>query len=227
MRELACSEECFLKDVASHEMTVLREDGVYRHIRFKRPDSGCFRFDFITWPGYLCYTGDMGTYVFCRANDMFAFFRTDREYMTLREGRTLAINPGYWAEKVQSDSRLGNGTEAFSDDLFREAIKHDFDRHFENIEPDDDASERDRAAFEEIKAEAWEAVEDEILGVDSLESQGVDAAYHFAHSGLIFQDFFEHRLTDYTFHFIWACYALAWGVRKYDEAKASQGLAVL
>lgn len=222
MRELACSEERFLKDVASHEMTVLREDGVYRHIQFKRPDSGCFRFDFITWPGYLCYTGDMGTYVFCRTNDMFAFFRTDREYMTHREGRSLAINHSYWAGKVQSDSRYGKGTEAFSEELFREAIKHDFDQHFANIEPDDDASEQDKSAFQELKAETWEAVEDEILSVDSLESQGVSAAYDFAHGALAFQDFCDHRLTDYTFHFIWCCYALAWGIQKYDEAKVSQ-----
>lgn len=222
MRELACPEARFLNDVANHEMSVIREDGVYRHIRFKRPDSGCYRFDLITWPGYLCYTGDMGTYVFSRTNDMFEFFRTDRECMTLSENRSLAINPSYWSEKVQSDSRFGKGTECFSEELFREAIERDFNAHFDQRAPDDDASDEVKSAFNELKDDAWEAVEDEILSVDSLEGQGVSAAYDFKRGELVFEDFFEHRLTDYTFHFIWCCYALAWGIRTYDQAKTSQ-----
>lgn len=32
-----CTEERFLKDVAQHEMTVLRDDGVSRHLRFQNP----------------------------------------------------------------------------------------------------------------------------------------------------------------------------------------------
>ena len=73
-------DEQFLRDVAEHTMTVIREDGVSRHIRFAKPGTSCMHFDLITWPGYLCYTGDMGTYVFQRLTDMFEFFRTDREY---------------------------------------------------------------------------------------------------------------------------------------------------
>ena len=86
-----CPEAIFLRDVAEHEMIVVRDDGVHRHIRFKKPGTSCMHFDLITWPGYLCYTGDMGTYVFSRLTDMFEFFRTDREYMRLREGQTLRV----------------------------------------------------------------------------------------------------------------------------------------
>ena len=53
-------------------MIVLRDDGVYRHIRFKKPGTGCMHFDLVTWPGYLCYSGDMGCYVFCRLNARFS-----------------------------------------------------------------------------------------------------------------------------------------------------------
>ena len=28
-------------------------------------------FDIVTWPGYLCYSGDMGCFVFTRLPDMF------------------------------------------------------------------------------------------------------------------------------------------------------------
>ena len=87
-----CTEQIFLRDISMHQMSVLRDDGVNRHIRFKTPGTNSMYFDIITWPGFLCYTGDMGTYVFRRLEDMFQFFRTDREHMTLRDGATLAIN---------------------------------------------------------------------------------------------------------------------------------------
>ena len=76
MKDYACTEARFLGDVDWHVMTVLRDDGVHRHIRLKRPDSGSYWFDLITWPGTLCIDGDCGTYVFRRLEDMFQFFRT-------------------------------------------------------------------------------------------------------------------------------------------------------
>lgn len=214
-----CTEERFLKDAATHEMTILKDDGIYRHIRFKRPDSSSYRFDLITWPGFLCYCGDMGTYVFSRLPDMFEFFRTDR-----RSGARLGINPGYWAEKVQADSRNRNGTECFSEDRFREALKNDFDSFFESYEPDDDAPDEEKKAFAESKENAWEAVESEILSVDSLEHEGIGAAMNFSCEGpasrrLQFEDFYDHHFTELTFHFMWCCYALAWGIAAYDKAK--------
>ena len=210
------TEAKFLKDVSEHQMEVIREDGVYRHVRFKKPGTSCMHFDLITWPGYLCYTGDMGTYVFSRIRDMFEFFRTDRQYQ-LRDGRTLAINPSYWSEKVEARDR--SGVEEFSEDLFRKALKQEFDSHFESREPDDDASEEEKAEFAEKKSEAWKAVEDEILGVDSLEHEGIGAACRFEHDGLEFADFWDHRLQDYTYRFMWCCFALAWGIQQYDTAK--------
>ncbi len=33
------SEEVFMKDVANHEIHVLLDNGVYRHLRFKQPNS--------------------------------------------------------------------------------------------------------------------------------------------------------------------------------------------
>ena len=79
----SCTPELFLRDVQQHQIQVIRHDGVNRHIRFKRPGSMSYYFDLITWPGHLCYTGDMGTYVFRRMDDMFEFFRDDRCHATL------------------------------------------------------------------------------------------------------------------------------------------------
>jgi hypothetical protein len=212
------TEERFLKDVATHEMTILKEDGIYRHVRFKRPDSSSYRFDLITWPGFLCYCGDMGTYVFSRLQDMFEFFRTDRH---CNKKSQLYINPGYWSEKVQSDSRYGNGTECFSEDLFKEALRHDFDAFFECQEPDDDASDKEKAEFVDRKEKLWIEVEDQILSVDSLEHEGLRAALDFDSDGLQFVDFWDHNFKEHSFHFMWCCYAMAWGIAAYDKAKES------
>jgi hypothetical protein len=206
--------ESFLKDVATHQLMIVRDDGLYRHLRFKRPASGCMYFDIITWPGYLCYTGDMGTYVFSRIDDMLAFFRsTDAQ---------LKINAGYWSEKVQADSIYGNGLREFSEDRFRENLKHDFDNHFESDEPDEDADVEERAKFEARKAAAWEEVEDQILSLDSLEHDGFQAAMRFQHEGLSFTDFWDHTFTVFTYHYIWCCFALVWGIQQYDAAKAAE-----
>lgn len=85
----------FAKHVAQHQMTVILDQGVHRYLRFRKPDDSNRYFHITTWPGYLCFSGDMGCYVFARVEDMFRFFRGD------------GINPSYWAEKVQARDRDG------------------------------------------------------------------------------------------------------------------------
>jgi hypothetical protein len=72
-----CTAEQFLKDVATHSMKVERDDGVYRHLKFRGPESNSWNlwFDIITWPQCLVINGDMGSWTFARVNDMFTFFR--------------------------------------------------------------------------------------------------------------------------------------------------------
>lgn len=200
----------FLKDVNDHQLTIIRDDGLYRHLRFKRPNSGNMYFDIVTWPGHLCYTGDMGCYVFSRIEDMFEFFRSSNG--------ELKINAGYWAEKVQAESVYGKGLREFSEDRFREILKEQFDNYFAEQEPDEVATDEDRAAFEERKAEAWEAVEDEILCFGDLEHDGFHAAMSFERDGLSFPDFWDNHFFEYVYHYVWCCYALVWGIQQYDLA---------
>jgi len=214
-----CPESRFLRDVEKHEMIVIRDDGISRHIRFKKPGTSCMHFDLITWPGYLCYTGDMGTYVFQRLEDMFEFFRTDRRHITLRDGRTLAINPGYWGEKLQAVERSGNGGcyLEFSEERFNEAVIGNLIHWIRG---------NAHRTTKEERRDLWEAVVSDVINADG-DSGGYRkqcAAHDFDHHVndriyFCFQDFFEHNVLDYTHSFIWCCYALAWGVAKYDEAK--------
>ncbi|ARU30875.1 hypothetical protein CAP31_03745 [Sulfuriferula sp. AH1] len=203
------TEQDFLNDVTEHQMIIIRDDGVNRHIRFKRPNTFCMHFDLITWPGNLCYTGDMGTYVFRRLDDMFEFFRTDRERGYMNNGKTLSINLGYWSEKLIAIDH--GGVTRFDPDKFR-AVVSEYRLSWM----------RERRIDKESRRELWAAVDDEVLNrADDGEHAAFQAAYDFCHKidGKEFQfsDFFEHRFTEYTNYFIWCCYALAWGIQKYDQ----------
>jgi hypothetical protein len=189
-----CTEDSFLKDVATHHMTVIRDDGVHRHLKFRRPGTYCMGFDLVTWPGYLCFSGDMGCFVFQRLEDMFEFFRTRPCGQT-----GLYINLRYWGEKIQAESRYG-GFKAFSEDLFRQAVTEYLD---------------DAEASPELRQE----VEDEVMSrIWDGEHAACQAVYDFEYQDFRFQDFFERDFKEYTYHFIWCCYALAWGIQQYDQA---------
>lgn len=224
----ALTQEEFLRDVADHEMTVLREDGVHRHVRFKRPGTGCYHFELITWPGQLCYTGDMGTFVFCRLNDMFDFFRRDREHYA-NHGRTLAINLGYWGEKLvavdANGANSGGKAKQFDKEKFTRVINEYRVTWMRRGKEQGTLDKEQRRAL-------WEQVQDEVLDrADDGEHYAQIAAYEFSFRKdgrdwsrdepvSQFEDLFEHDFTEYTHAFVWCCYALAWG---HPEVRRSQG----
>jgi len=217
MESSACPLPRFMRDIARHELIVHRDDGVYRHITGKRPGTSDMHFHIVTFPGYLVYTGDMGSYTFTRLRDMFDFFRQ-------KPGRRFGyINPSYWSEKLEATSCNGrhvkHGAEEWSDDKFKAVITERFNDHFADMAPDEDEPEDKRAAFEAMKAEAWEQIEDEIFSCDDLEHEGYRAASDFSHeeSGLKFEELWDHNLSDWTLHFLWACYAITWAITKYDQ----------
>ncbi|MDR3381770.1 hypothetical protein [Cupriavidus basilensis] len=222
---MTCDQQRFERDVASHEMTVIREDGVNRHLRFKKSGSSSYWFEILTWPNALCLHGDMGTYVFSRLTDMFEFFRTDQK--RANEGE-LRINLGYWSEKLQAvdaNSRKGSATQ-FSAEKFTRVINEYRLRWIRDG--------RD-ALTKEQRRELWEAVNDEVL---RYIEDGEHAAYQHAqdfhwaaippgrHHTYVFEDLWEHNFEEYTFHFIWCCYAIAWAIRQYDAAKVESPAAV-
>lgn len=215
------TEQQFLNDVAKHQMVVMRDDGVNRHIRFKNPGTSCMYFDLITWPGCLCYTGDMGTYVFQRLEDMFKFFRTDRDYRN--DPNKLYINLGYWTEKLIAvdGNRSGGKVKEFDEDKFRRVINE------YRVKWMRDAKESG-SLNKDGRRELWETVDDEVLcQLENGGDRAQHAAYDFSHrpSGKSryrwsFQDLFEHDFTEYTHSIVWCCYAIAWGINLYDKSKA-------
>lgn len=199
-KEILSPEERFLKDVSNHVMTVVRDDGVHRHLRFAKPGTGIMHFDIVTYPDYLVYSGDMGCYVFSRLRDMFEFFR-----VRPREGDKpgqLHINESYWAEKLEATDRPDGHLE-YSADLFRQRVTEILD---------------DMEADQDLRDEVQEYVLDY---ADDGEVRARDALDQFEHNGRrIFHDTWEWDLKEYTSRFVWCCYALAWGIQQYDAAKA-------
>lgn len=218
------TEEIFLKDVANHEMQVLMDNGVYRHIRMQQPKSSNMWFEIVTWPGYLAYVGDMGAFTFTRLRDMFEFFRTDQ-----KNGK-LGINPSYWSEKLEAVDRDGRkgGYSEFSPEKFREHVEEQIEtwvQEYHNgnnfYDCDDEEVAAARKSFE---TELRGAVKNEIyLYIDDGPHELYKALNDFEFKSVSynyqFQDAWEWSCEDFTLRFLWCCYALAWSIKKYDEMK--------
>jgi hypothetical protein len=207
MRQL--TEEQFLKDIATHEMTVLMDNGIYRHLRFSKPKRSDMWFDVVTWPGFLAYTGDMGGFVFTRINDMFQFFRTDAE----KEG--LGINPSYWGEKLEAVDR--NGSKGSYKEFDPERMREHIEEHVaEWIEEEGLTKDEAEELRDEIENDIRPFLDD---GPHEAYRAVRDFSFKQNHRTYEFHDAWEWRCEEYTFRYIWCCYALAWAIRIYDASK--------
>jgi hypothetical protein len=211
---MTCDQKRFERDVADHVMTIHRDDGVDRHITFKKPGDSSYWFEIVTWPGALCIRGDCGTYVFSRLTDMFEFFRA--KYEPKQPGE-LFINTGYWCEKLQAVDCNGYGdgkAREFDAEDFERRVKDRIESHFEGYEISD-----------ERRAELMERIQDEVLDRShDGEIRAFDALNDFRDEEFpsLFEDCWEWDCKKYTFHFLWNLYAIAWAIRTYDAAKAEK-----
>lgn len=227
--------ERFERNTIEHELTVLRDDGLYRHLRCKPPGTYIYGFDVVTWPGYLAIVGDAGDFVFSRIRDMFEFFEND-------SGR---INPHYWAQKLQAPRQAGS--EAYSADKYQQAVR-DWQREFEQDELGiyEDPERTGRGSAREVLAYLdeiefdWSQRDLELLVAfrDAVRQdlvapwgdwQTSEAAAHRALEEFSFdehglkvrlRDTWEWDLRDYDHQFIWCCHAIVWAIARYREATA-------
>lgn len=198
--------ERFLKDVASHQLIVNLDQGVYRDITVKKPNSVDMHYNITTRPGFLIFTGDMGDFIFERTNDMFGFFRSQDD--------AYYINTGYWGEKVQAGE-----VSKFCEDAASESIKYRLEDYIADLDltdPDDQKKSK----------QAQDAVDDFLSSIasvgefefwDAINSWDTDEA-----GGLELEDFWESTTTAKTYHFVWACYAIVHAIKLYDEFKAQE-----
>jgi hypothetical protein len=235
------SGPCRILPVRPHEMTVLHDDGLYRHLRFMSPDRSSYWFELITWPGCLTVRGDFGdAFTFARITDMFEFFR----------GRQ--INPVYWSEKVDGGRAR---TTVYSPDRFKQAVwehvraygqehrglakavqAHFFDP---DGEWDTDYEDRAREALDAFRFAGSFTGRCTCGSVRNLTSDEFTDAeregriWQIMHGGaghaaqvqtvpaFRFVDTWEWSFKDFDWSFLWACHAIVWGIAQYEKAKAA------
>lgn len=189
------ARERFERDTAEHRMTVMHDDGVYRHLRFQKPGSWTYGYDIVTWPGFLALTGDMGEYLFARIADMFKFFEHgDR------------INPGYWGEKLQGPGR--DLHLQFSEEAFSDYVRGWLDEETEPLSADEARALR-------------EAVQFDVLGEPADEHEAVRRMNEFEFAGHRFYDPWDHDLREFDGRFLWCCWAIVRGIERYRKAVSS------
>jgi hypothetical protein len=229
----------FRSDTAHHQMTVLHDDGLYRHLRFSSNPRGYgeYWFDLITWPGCLTIRGDYGdAYTFTREPDMFPFFRADRRW---------GINPHYWAQKL--DGHRQSATE-YSEKVFRQIVCELFVDAVRGGYAPRGLGKAVRADIlnQDLhdEGEARKLLEDfEFGGGYRAEcatcKTGADVAsytsgfnWEFSHKkqtanwhrtetrhveGFRFSDTWEFSFQEFERSFLWACHAIVWGIARYDR----------
>lgn len=188
--------EDFIKNTRAHQMTVELDQGVHRSVYFGRPGSSPYHFRLNTWPGHLSISGDMGTYVFSRTEDMFGFFR--------EKHGILSINPQYWHEKMQAQDK-NSSAKVFSRDRFLERVKD----HTDTFEIQLGEANKLR---QEIKDHFDHSdVHDETSAYEAI----TDFRSSWGHE---IEDW-EGGCLDYGYNFLWVLYAIVWGIKKYDQLK--------
>lgn len=197
------SEDEFLATVKNHNMNVIKDDGLYRHIRFEQPNTNNRYFELVTFPNYLVIVGDMGSWTFSRIQDMFVFFDKDN------------IDFRYWAEKLVAQTVYGysndhyDGTKRFSYEKFKEVVKNYFDEVIEQYLED-----------EFTKEDYWSAIEDEVLCASNIHEAYANM-YHFTFNNFRFHDVHEYDITEINPYFEWCCRAIRWGIRTYKNSEVS------
>ena len=184
----------FRRDVADHQLTVVHDQGLYRHLRFRNPKSFMYWYDLVTFPGSLVIKGDMGTHIFTREEDMFGFFGTGD------------INPSYWAEKTPDWGR-GPGIKEYRPTIFESTIlsmSGDFVREHTVL---------DTALF-------VSQINHGILEEKDDYHAAVRAASDFSWNGHeVFPEIHGMDFTEYTEQFLWSCLAIPYGIRHYRATK--------
>lgn len=210
----------FARDTADHRMTVLHDDGLYRHLRFRSEANSFYWFDLITVPGSLIFRGDGQSFVFARLTDMFEFFR----------GPVGRINPGYWAEKLTSSRE--DGVTKYDEEIFEARVKElvaeaiEYGDGLEGLAADvqTEVFESGYLADEPEARRLLENYQFYKVGADRYSGgmRRVDGVMTYVarkRPDFEFTEVWEMNFRDYDWWFLWACHAIVWGIASYDAGQ--------
>jgi hypothetical protein len=197
MNEYPNAAARFGRDTASHKMTVLHEEGLYRHLKFMNPEHGSIgAFQLITWPYNLVVkTGWTFHFDINATPDMFDLFRNT--------ALTGEINPSYWQEKVRAGR---DEVEGFDENLFEQQVKAHVVAAIRN-------GDAPRGIGAEVARDIFE------WGDISHEAGARRALEDFRYKEWTFGETWEWNFRDYTLGFLHSCYAIRFGIDLWDAAR--------
>lgn len=199
MEAMEKAKERFEKDTANHVLEIRHDDGLYRHLRFARPESSIFHYSIATWPGYLAIAGDVPTYIFSRESDMLTFF----------ERCHGSPDPVYLSGKLSGEFK----TKRYSPEAFKKRVQEWLDEQVADL--GDDAREFLREAVQTELLSRAPGFEEEARPL--LESFSAESAYMECRT---IRDSYEWDLTEWDQNFLWCLWAIVAGVKQYREATA-------
>ncbi len=223
----------FARETTDHQLVVRHDDGLYRHLTFRAPETGLGIIHLVTWPHYLAVTGGRDGFVFFRGNcpDILTFFRGQE------------VNPQYWLQSVCDGRERASeySLEAFEAFVENQIVSHE--KRFPglaaavrqalavdyNTEYADGAQEflRDfryvttanQARLAELRSE-FAALADDTAHRRQVRADAWSKMRRFVDEVTFEFDTSEPPdLTDWTWDYLWACNALAVIIRRYDESR--------
>ena len=184
-----------------HQLTVVHDDGLYRHLRMAKPGTGIWSWNVVTWPWHLYVGGDIGQgYVFSREEDMIGFFQIGAFRDYYGDG-SPSINPQYWAEKL--DRACIDSAESYDRERFTVLVR-------EHIADALLCGEMDRERAKELRLEIPDVADFEETAREWLGSHPDE-----------FPDSWEWHLKGWDHHYLLACYAVATTVPAYRTPRAT------
>lgn len=194
------TKEDFLKTVSAHEMKIKLDNGIFRHLSFSKPTDGAYSFQITTFPNNLVITGDCGSYVFERREDMFEFFRRSE----------LKINEGYWSEKVEAKD-CHRDIRVFSPEKIQKKLTEDFEEWLKDNH--DEIYENENR--NDFKEQILEKCEDESQ-FNAMGTVELDCGYQCIT--------YEFDYEEFSPGFIWCLYAIVWAIQQYDKEKGKENV---
>lgn len=172
-----------------HCVDVLHKHELYRHYRCAKPGTGVYRFDIITWPGYLAVVGDIGDLLLCRTADMLAW------------AENSIHDAGYMAEKTIRPIDTEEESEELMLAILKEAYANKFEYNF-----------LDRGTKPTAEERVYSDLSDEFQLVQSSISDGRGPAALYDTGW--FDEFPDIKV--YNSNFRWCQQALLWFFANYD-----------
>ena len=185
---------------ADHVVTQNVNQGLYRHWRCQKPGAGMYHFNVITEPGRLIVTGDIGTLILCREQDMLPWARRAMD------------DPYYMAGKCQAPEPY-----AWSSDVCRDWLERERRDVLHDLAIDEEAARKEGEELTAKERKKYTDLLDKIAKLAEEVEGGEHAFTQAVHDSGLVDGCDWPRLETFTPNFLWCREALRWFLERTKE----------